>query len=219
MGKVNVYLPDDLEQAVRDAGLSISPICQGALRRAVEGVAAVRDRGRGPFTARLEAILGDLRAEAFESGRDVTADQLFRGIVEHGDNLGARALTMLGVDLPARRPAKGRVGTGELAADARDVLAAAFRVSLELRHERVGTEHVVLALALPESPLAGMFEAFGIEPLALRRQIERLLANPWSTERSEPAELFTLERLDAAVQELAAELGRLKEQRAADEGV
>jgi post-segregation antitoxin (ccd killing protein) len=213
MGKVNVYLPDDLEQAVRDAGLSVSPVCQLALRRAVDQVTDLRDRGRGPFTARLDAILGDLRAEAAETGRDVTADQLFRGIVEHADNLGARALTMLGVELPARRPARGRAGTGELAADARDVLAAAFKVSLELRHDRIGTEHVVLAFALPESPLAGLFEVLGIEPVALRRQIERLRANPWSTERSEPSDLFTLERLDAAVQELAAELGRLKDRR------
>ena len=41
MGKVNVYLPDDLEVAVRDAGLSVSPVCQAALR---DALARVRER-------------------------------------------------------------------------------------------------------------------------------------------------------------------------------
>src|SRR5262245_29220293 len=31
VGKVNVYLPDELEQAVRNAGLPMSRICQQAL--------------------------------------------------------------------------------------------------------------------------------------------------------------------------------------------
>ena len=41
MGKVNVYLPDELEAAVREAGLSISPICQAALREALDEVSDV----------------------------------------------------------------------------------------------------------------------------------------------------------------------------------
>ena len=39
MGKVNVYLPDDLEHEVRSAGLALSPICQVALRSALDRLA------------------------------------------------------------------------------------------------------------------------------------------------------------------------------------
>jgi hypothetical protein len=213
MAKINVYLPDDLERAVRDAGLSVSPICQAALQRAVDRHGGLRDRGRGPLAAPLDAIVDDLRAEAADAGRDVTVYDLFGGIVHHGDNLGARALALLGVELPAKRPGRGRAGVGDLADDAREVLATAYKVALDLRRDRVGPEHVVIAMSMPGSPLAGGFEALGIEPASLRRQVERLVADPTTTETTEPADLFTLERLDAAVQALAAELGRLKEQR------
>lgn len=36
MGKVNVYLPAELEEAVRASGVPISTICQSALREAVK---------------------------------------------------------------------------------------------------------------------------------------------------------------------------------------
>ena len=57
MGKVNVYLPDDLERSVRDAGLSASPICQTALRAALDRFGALRNEGRGSFTPRLDEVL------------------------------------------------------------------------------------------------------------------------------------------------------------------
>jgi post-segregation antitoxin (ccd killing protein) len=31
MPKVNIYLPDELAKAVKDAGISVSPVCQRAL--------------------------------------------------------------------------------------------------------------------------------------------------------------------------------------------
>ena len=36
MGKINVYLPSELEEAVREAGVPVSNICQAALREAIE---------------------------------------------------------------------------------------------------------------------------------------------------------------------------------------
>ena len=35
MPKINVYLPDDLATAVREAGIPVSPVCQKALAEAV----------------------------------------------------------------------------------------------------------------------------------------------------------------------------------------
>jgi len=42
MPKINVYLPDDLADAVRDAGLPVSAICQRALEFAVRRITAIR---------------------------------------------------------------------------------------------------------------------------------------------------------------------------------
>lgn len=35
MGKINVYLPDDMEQAMRDRGCSPSELLQGTIRRLI----------------------------------------------------------------------------------------------------------------------------------------------------------------------------------------
>jgi post-segregation antitoxin (ccd killing protein) len=43
MPKINVYLPDDLAEAVRDAGVPVSAVCQRALEQAVRRVTAVRE--------------------------------------------------------------------------------------------------------------------------------------------------------------------------------
>jgi ATP-dependent Clp protease ATP-binding subunit ClpC len=211
MGKVNVYLPDDLERSVRAAGLSASPICQTALREALDRLGALRNEGRGSFTPRLDEVLERARANATRAAHEVTPEDLFGAVVEHGENLGARALAMMGLDLPAPRSRRASGAAGELGAAAREVLASGFRVALEMRHPRIGTEHVVIALASPGSPLSPMFEALGIEPRALRRQVERLIANPWTTQTEPPvADLLTIERLDAAVKELSADVQRLR---------
>ena len=42
MPKINVYLPDDLATAVREAGIPVSPVCQKALAEAVRRVGRAR---------------------------------------------------------------------------------------------------------------------------------------------------------------------------------
>ena len=42
MPKINVYLPDDLADAVRDTGVPVSAICQRALEQAVRRITAIR---------------------------------------------------------------------------------------------------------------------------------------------------------------------------------
>ena len=221
MAKVNVYLPDELEREVREAGLAVSPVCQAALREAVDRLATIRSStsgpadlathgGRGRFTSRLVAILASAEEEAAERGRQVTAADLFGAIVDHGENLGARALAAAGIDLPPpgfRRRARGAAGKGrgELSGEARSVLAAAFLVALDLRHAHVGAEHVVIALAAEASPLADLFGALDVDDRLLRHHVERLLDNPWAT-----GDGGVLGRLETEVQRLAAEIEQLK---------
>jgi hypothetical protein len=48
MPKINVYLPDELAQAVREAQVPVSAICQSALERAVRDMESVRAADEPP---------------------------------------------------------------------------------------------------------------------------------------------------------------------------
>jgi ATP-dependent Clp protease ATP-binding subunit ClpC len=180
VGKVNVYLPDDLERAVRDAGVPVSPVCQTALRTAVDTILGLRSaRATGPaapFSPRLAEVIDGLRA----SGRPAGSLELLGAVITHGENLGARVLLDLGVELPP--PARGRRGKAAdgpdvLTADAREVLAAAYLVALELRHEHVGTEHVVIAIAARDDTAAGLLRVLGLDARTIRARVEQRVAD------------------------------------------
>jgi ATP-dependent Clp protease ATP-binding subunit ClpA len=122
MPKINVYLPDDLAAAVREAGLSVSPICQKALADAVRAVVAVReeaevirdpeyDPGRQPqISARIAARMTDHLRHAVERARDlagarrlVGTEHLLAGVIDEPDNLGTQVLRSLDVDVARLR--------------------------------------------------------------------------------------------------------------------
>jgi hypothetical protein len=206
VGKVNVYLPDDLERAVRDAGVPVSAVCQAALRSAVEGMARVRTGGAPPLTPRLVEVLQTAPATALE---------LLGAILLHGENLGARVVADLGVELPPpRRARKGATRPKAAAAgEVREALVAAYRVALELQHGYVGTEHVVIALAKEGSPVVDLFAALGIDDRAVHARVQRLLANPWSNVRdadrtAPPPEVF--DRFEAELRRMSAELQAMR---------
>ncbi|MEV7927642.1 MULTISPECIES: Clp protease N-terminal domain-containing protein [unclassified Kitasatospora] len=59
---------------------------------------------------------------------------------------------------------------------ARQVVAAAQQEAGELRHDRIGTEHLLLAiLARPDDPAAGVLIGLGLDHGAARRAVVRLL--------------------------------------------
>ncbi|HUZ09025.1 MAG TPA: type II toxin-antitoxin system CcdA family antitoxin [Acidimicrobiales bacterium] len=71
MARVNVYLPDDLAEEAREAGLNVSSIAQDALRRELAGrrttawLDTVRKLPRTGVTHdEVIAALGEVRAEA-----------------------------------------------------------------------------------------------------------------------------------------------------------
>lgn len=216
MAKVNVYLPDDLETEVRDAGLSVSPICQQALRDALDRVAGARagDAERARMTPHLAEVIAQAKADRASLGRKVAGDELLCFVMKHGENLGARALAMLDVDLPDPALAPPRPedrGDGELDGDAQDLLVAAFKVAVELRHDHLGTEHVVLAVADGGGLHGEMLKALGATPRAIRAQIEKLLANPWTNDRVAPEpDPAVLSRIEDELQRLAGEVARIR---------
>ena len=84
MPKVNVYLPDALADAVKDAQVPVSAICQAALEKAVRDVASMRGTEQAPqpeqaavggfarFTPRARKAI----ALAQESAREVPHDHV-----------------------------------------------------------------------------------------------------------------------------------------------
>ena len=100
MPKINVYLPDTLADAVREAQLPVSSICQAALESALQKVQAARDgRLYGRFTPRAQRVL--------ELGQDIAKQipnehvdtiHLLVGLVDEGGNLGLKVLESLEVE-------------------------------------------------------------------------------------------------------------------------
>src|SRR5689334_2766776 len=92
MPKINVYLPDELAEAVKEAGLPVSAICQRALEQAVRRVTAIRETSladlssadleeRFPLlTGRTRTVLG-LAVERASSLRSVAGVDASGGAV------------------------------------------------------------------------------------------------------------------------------------------
>jgi ATP-dependent Clp protease ATP-binding subunit ClpC len=141
MPKINVYLPDDLAEAVKDAGVPVSAICQRALERAVRRVTAIREIGAGApldsvpdsptvsFTRRsmtaLQTALDNARAEG---AAETDTGHFLRALLVHGDMavevLSAlditprQVLVALGQRAPAGDPAGGAQAGGAQAGGA-----------------------------------------------------------------------------------------------------
>jgi ATP-dependent Clp protease ATP-binding subunit ClpA/post-segregation antitoxin (ccd killing protein) len=118
--KINVYLPDDLAAAVRDANVPVSAVCQSALERAVREVTALRevtgvpsagatstattgagwiDRTFARHTPRARQALVFARQEAVKASHHaVGTEHLLLGILQEADNLGLKMIAALDVD-------------------------------------------------------------------------------------------------------------------------
>jgi ATP-dependent Clp protease ATP-binding subunit ClpC len=86
----------------------------------------------------------------------IAPDHLFLGLIREERGLARRVLDSLGVDdARARADVEARYGSGDgpatgqipFTAEAKKVLELALREALSLRHDYVGTEHLLLGLA------------------------------------------------------------------------
>src|SRR5579875_1973544 len=134
MPKINVYVPDALAAAVKEAGVPVSAVCQAALSEAVErigrtrrGIAALRDPAtpaellgrigegaRGRMTPWLVAVLQASAVGPDGAPRDaVSGVDLLRDLIADGENLAVRLLLAQGVDLEDLSEAIGNGGADE----------------------------------------------------------------------------------------------------------
>lgn len=129
MPKINVYLPEELAEAVKESGVPVSAICQRALEQAVRRVTAIRETALGGaagddpaaglnhFTGRARATvrLAVEQARA-EGATTVGTEHLLGGLLAEGGNLALHILPTLEIDLDqvqaelVRRQSTGTAG-------------------------------------------------------------------------------------------------------------
>jgi ATP-dependent Clp protease ATP-binding subunit ClpA len=226
--KINVYLPDDLAAAVKAIDLPVSAICQKALADAVrtvgkarQGIKALRDPQFDPdehprlierVTDRMTARLRGVLTTCLAAGPVGTRELLIALIDEH-DNLGVRLLEASGVDLDSLRasiptdaeslPASPGSGWSSVSLPARSALATALEASIQLGHNYLGCEHLVVGLAADASSAAGQaLNASGVDSAAVRRAIASAAAGITQVRQAEAG--AEVDKLDVVLNRLEA---------------
>ncbi len=214
MPKINVYLPDELAEAVRAAQLPVSSICQVALEAAVRDVSSTRAvdlapdeaevSGRGPrlfsrFSPRARAAVAGAEAEARTAGlRQVGTEHLLIGVLDQPNNMALAVLDALDIELPdlraelvasmPRPPAAAKEGNGRarFSAGAKSVLEASLKEALGFGHNYIGCEHLLLGLLATEDGLASqVMRQMGLELRTTRRAVASALASFTTARRTQ----------------------------------
>lgn len=194
MPKINVYLPDDLAEAVRETGLPVSPICQRALDQAVRRITTIRQAVRTdvdparlgeqlPFTARLLDVLDLATTRARGTGAaSVTTGDLLHGLLAEGQNLGLQVLRAMDVapgSLAAPARPEPPVATAGLpfSSPAAVALELSIGEAIGFGHNYIGCEHLLIGLAAEPDGAAGeLLRSRAVDGKAARRIVTAAVA-------------------------------------------
>jgi ATP-dependent Clp protease ATP-binding subunit ClpC len=237
MPKINVYLPDDLADAVRDSGIPVSPVCQRALEQAVRRAQELRQailtdltgadltaRLQNTFTARAITVLTLAIDRARDSGvPNVTTGDLLHGLTTETGNLARQVLTAMDVD-PGSLAAPTDAEPSLPEADGGGLrfsrpMAAALELtygeSIGLGHNYVGCEHLLIGLtAEPDGAAGALLRSRGLEAKSVRRSVAAAVAgyahlrSTFSTQPPQPNAVLTAVRAELAP--LIARIERLE---------
>jgi ATP-dependent Clp protease ATP-binding subunit ClpA len=138
------------------------------------------------FTDRARRVVVLAQEEARMLGHDyIGTEHLLLALIHEGEGVAAKALLALDVDLDTlRREVEALVGRGQQATSghipftprAKKVLELALRESVQLGHDYIGTEHLLLGLVRGgEGPAAEVLQQRGIELNTVRQEVIRLL--------------------------------------------
>jgi ATP-dependent Clp protease ATP-binding subunit ClpA len=200
MPKINVYLADELAEAVREAQLPVSGICQAALERAVRDVSSARGADQTPpedrpgsglfarFTPRARHAVSLAERAAREMRHSyVGTEHVLLGIIDEGGNLALRVLDSLDIeaaDVRAELTASMSAPTDGPLDDhlpftplAKRALELCTKESLGLGHNYIGCEHLLLGLLATEDGLASkVLRRMGLELRTTRRAVINALS-------------------------------------------
>lgn len=230
MPKINVYLPDDLAESVKDTGLPVSAICQRALEQSVKRVTAIRavgdltgtdpTAGLTSFTQRAKDVLKLAIAAAVDRGGDeVGTRDLLRGLLEEGTNLALHVLGSIEVDpaavlreLPRTAPSSDGAASrfGVTAANALELTVVE---ALSLGHNYVGCEHLLLGLvAEPDGTAGQVLRGMGVEVRQVRHVVSAALAGYVHLQANQGGSAALTTALGKALEPVLRRLDRLEEQ-------
>ena len=140
------------------------------------------------FTDRARRVLVLAQDEARSLEHNfLGTEHILLGMLAEGEGVAAKALTELGVDLDGLRlritelVPRGAPGTASGAPPftprAKQVLEYSLREALELGHNYIGTEHLLLGLQRETEGVAGkVLTAAGLDRIAVRSKVLTLLA-------------------------------------------
>jgi ATP-dependent Clp protease ATP-binding subunit ClpA len=229
MPKINVYLPDDLAESVRDSGLPVSAICQRALEQSLRRLTAIReatltDLGHGAlgdrlpsFTPRLVTTVTLAAERAQAAGAPVvTTGDLLHGMLAEGGNLALQILTVMDVapaslEAPATREPGARTGDGlRFSLPAAIALEGAVGEAIGFGHNYVGCEHLLVSLAAePDGKAGDLLRSRGADARATRRAVAAAIAG-YAHLRSSTAAPSTAGLLTAVRAEIAPLVERVE---------
>jgi ATP-dependent Clp protease ATP-binding subunit ClpC len=202
MPKVNVYLPDDLAEAVKDAGVPVSAVCQRALERALRRVTAIREIATGTapvnplssnltvdFTRNAISVLRSAQASAGAAGlAEIDTGHLLRALTGHG-GMAMEVLTALEIThqqvraaLDKRAPSGPEAGAGParepgMSRQLAMVIELAANESSGLGNGFVGSEHLLLGLiGEPDGVAGSVLRSLGADLRVTRRTVAAALA-------------------------------------------
>jgi ATP-dependent Clp protease ATP-binding subunit ClpC len=135
--------------------------------------------------ARRVVVLAQEEARMLEHNY-IGTEHVLLGLIHEGEGVAAKALRALDVDLDTlRREVEALVGRGQqpmpgqhipFTPQAKKVLELALRESVQLGHDYIGTEHLLLGLVREgEGPAAQVLQQRGIELNTVRQEVIRLL--------------------------------------------
>lgn len=221
MPKINVYLPDDLAEAVKETGLPVSAICQRALEQSVKRVTAIRaigdlsgtdpTAGLTSFTQRAKDVL--MAAVASASGEVGTRD-LLRALLDEGTNLALHVLRSIDIDpatVARELPPPSEGAASRMSVTAANALELAVVEALTLGHNYVGCEHLLLGLvAEPDGTAGQVLRGRGAEPRQVRQAVTAALAGYVHLQANQGGNVVTA-ALSQALEPVLRRLDRLEE--------
>jgi len=232
MPKVNVYLPDELAEAVKEWGLPVSPICQQALESVVRRMQSIEANAKLDLTAddptaKLESFTERARTAvklAIQRAKDsgapaVTTEHLLSGVLDTELNMALEVLRSLEIEpddlreVLAARPTATADGEAarQLDPTTTEALKLALREAITLAHNYIGCEHLLLGLINEPNGGAGqILRARGAEPRSAHRVVSATLSgfirgHRTAGEQAGPA------ALREALAQIGARLDRLEE--------
>jgi ATP-dependent Clp protease ATP-binding subunit ClpA len=188
MPKINVYLSDDLAEAVRETGVPVSAICQRALEQSVKRVGAIRAVVLSDLTGEVdlprfaERAKNAVKRAIQRASGELNSGHLLHGILTEPGNLALKVLTTLEVPPAAvlarlSLPAESDAPATRFASDAANALELAVTEAVAMGHNYIGCEHLLLGvISETDGPGGDALRASGLDAKSVRATIVAAIA-------------------------------------------